>query len=240
MEKSVASLISTTQKLSSLIRDEDEIYHGNRILLIHEDGRKEFVSKMPQGFNIINTGKNSLVVINLPYKVKNKVNLWIGEGGYAYIGKNFMARFPMNINMNNVACTLYIDDYANFGSCHIFAGDEKNLEIVIGKHFLAALGLIIRASDGHSIISLKDKRIINIPKFGVHIGNHVWCGQNVILNKDSHIPDDCVVASGAIVGKKDFIPHSILGGVPAKVIKSDITWDSKNIARYLESITYKE
>lgn len=50
------------------------------------------------------------------------------------------------------------------------------------------------------------------------IGNDVWIGANAIIKYGIKIGDGAIVASGAVV-TKDVEPYTIVGGVPAKVIK---------------------
>jgi len=50
------------------------------------------------------------------------------------------------------------------------------------------------------------------------IGNDVWLGANVVICRGVKIGDGAVVAAGAVV-TKDVPPYSIVGGVPAKIIK---------------------
>ena len=52
----------------------------------------------------------------------------------------------------------------------------------------------------------------------VEIGNDVWIGSNVLILADIKIGDGSIIASGAIV-TRDVEPYSIVGGIPAKVIK---------------------
>ncbi len=51
------------------------------------------------------------------------------------------------------------------------------------------------------------------------IGNDVWIGANVSIMSGVKIGDGCIIAAGAIV-TKDIPPYSIIGGVPAKVLKN--------------------
>jgi len=51
------------------------------------------------------------------------------------------------------------------------------------------------------------------------IGNDIWIGANVSIMSGVTIGDGCVIAAGAVV-TKDIPPYSIIGGVPAKIIKS--------------------
>lgn len=52
----------------------------------------------------------------------------------------------------------------------------------------------------------------------VKIGNHCWIGAKAIILKDVELGDHCVVAAGAVV-TKSFLNGSVIGGVPAKIIK---------------------
>lgn len=54
------------------------------------------------------------------------------------------------------------------------------------------------------------------------IGNDVWIGNNVTIQPGIKIMDGAIVGSGAVV-TKDVAPYSIVGGVPAKLIKYRFT-----------------
>ncbi|WP_110687772.1 CatB-related O-acetyltransferase [Salinicola aestuarinus] len=51
-----------------------------------------------------------------------------------------------------------------------------------------------------------------------HIGNDVWIGRNVIIRRGITIGDGAIIGSGSVV-VKDVEPYSIVGGVPATLIK---------------------
>ncbi len=52
----------------------------------------------------------------------------------------------------------------------------------------------------------------------LNIGNDVWIGQNVTLKLGITIGDGAVIAANAVV-TKDVEPYTIVGGVPAKLIR---------------------
>ena len=52
----------------------------------------------------------------------------------------------------------------------------------------------------------------------ITIGNGVWIGANATLLAGVTIGDGAVVAAGAVV-TKDVSPHTLVGGVPAKLLK---------------------
>lgn len=52
----------------------------------------------------------------------------------------------------------------------------------------------------------------------IHIGKNVWIGSNATILAGVSIGDGAIVAAGAVV-TKNVPPNTIVGGVPAKVIK---------------------
>ena len=55
-------------------------------------------------------------------------------------------------------------------------------------------------------------------QFNTIIGNDVWIGANVIITAGRKIGNHCVIAAGAVV-TRNFPDFSVIGGVPAKLIK---------------------
>lgn len=55
-------------------------------------------------------------------------------------------------------------------------------------------------------------------EFYVSIGHDVWIGNGVLLLNGIHIGDGAIIAAGAVV-TKDVEPYSIVGGVPAKMLR---------------------
>ena len=56
-------------------------------------------------------------------------------------------------------------------------------------------------------------------KGDITIGNDVWIGNDVTILSGVTIGDGAVIAAGAVVAK-DVMPYDVVGGVPAKVLKS--------------------
>lgn len=63
-----------------------------------------------------------------------------------------------------------------------------------------------------------DRRADMIPT-PVNIGDKVWIGSNVTILQGVSIGEGAVIAAGAVVNK-DVPPRTVVGGIPAKVIKN--------------------
>lgn len=63
------------------------------------------------------------------------------------------------------------------------------------------------------------------------IGNDVWVGSGVTVNRKVHIGNGAILASGCVV-TKDVPDYAIVGGVPARVIK--YRFDETTIQRLLD------
>lgn len=68
-------------------------------------------------------------------------------------------------------------------------------------------------------------------KGDIVIGNDVWIGYEAIIMPGVHIGDGAIIGTCAVV-TKDVEPYTIVGGIPAKVIKK--RFDEKTIAKLLD------
>jgi len=57
-----------------------------------------------------------------------------------------------------------------------------------------------------------------LTKKGIRIGNDVWIASGCSILDGVEIGDGCVIAAGAVVNRS-VLPYSVVGGIPAKVIK---------------------
>jgi acetyltransferase-like isoleucine patch superfamily enzyme len=75
-------------------------------------------------------------------------------------------------------------------------------------------------SENHIIDNLEIPiRLQGVTRQGIIIGNNCWIGAKVTILDGANIGDGCIVAAGAVVTKGCYESNSIIGGVPAKIIK---------------------
>ncbi len=123
--------------------------------------------------------------------------------------------------------------WSHIGTTQISAGPRATIEIgnnsfintgtiisarthiKIGNNVQIANQVIMMDNDFHGV----DKRDAEPVNEAIIIGDNVWLATRVMVLKGVSIGEGAVVAAGAVV-TKDVPPYTLVGGVPAKVIRS--------------------
>ena len=113
-----------------------------------------------------------------------------------------------------------------------FCSIAENVEILYATHptkdFVSthpAFFSLIKQSGFTFVKSqLFDEKLLYDKKFSIIIGNDVWIGSHTLLLGGIKIGDGAVIAAGSVV-TKSVEPYQIVGGVPAKIIRSRFTPD---------------
>ena len=103
----------------------------------------------------------------------------------------------------------------------------KNVFINSGCHFQDQGGIIIGSGSliGHNVVlctlnhDFDPKKRGNTIPSPIVIGENVWIGSNVTVVPGITIGNNAIIAAGAVV-TKDVPANTLVGGVPAKTIKS--------------------
>lgn len=161
---------------------------------------------------------------------------------------SFLGINQVNIKRNKVKpCTLWLDQESKLickGSFIMYEGASivllpgARLEIgdntyinesliqcastmKIGRDCAIAGDVLIQDTDFHPILDENgNEKPTTKP---ITIGNHVWICANAFILKGVNIGDGAIVAAGAVV-TKDVPPRCLVGGNPAKVIKTNVEW----------------
>ena len=138
--------------------------------------------------------------------------------------------YPNNLELSSdsyfgVDCKIYASEFSKvkigakcqFNS-NIMINARGNGSIIIGDNVLVGPNVVIRSSD-HAFKNLNQ----NINDQGMKDGNiiikdNVWIGSNCVILQNVIIGEGSVIAAGAFV-TKNVDPYSVVGGVPAKLIK---------------------
>ena len=147
-----------------------------------------------------------------------------------HCGKGVYLR-PMSSDIKGIE-NLSIGDYTSIPKGSTFYCTRAELKIgnkvifgphptiITGDHRIDIIGKYIIDVDDNEKLSQNDAAVI--------IEDDVWCGANVTILKGVIIGRGSVIAAGAVV-TKSCPPYSIIGGVPAKIIKKRFTSDEISI-----------
>ena len=115
--------------------------------------------------------------------------------------------------INNAVGDVIIGDHTRIGLHNTIIGP-----VTIGSHVNLAQGITVTALNHNFEDS--DKRIDEqgVSTTPVIIEDDIWIGANAVILPGVTIGNHSVVAAGAVV-TKNVPPHSLVAGVPAKIIK---------------------
>lgn len=139
--------------------------------------------------------------------VKGELNLHsdicIGSGTSFEIGENAVLSLNTGFNItgrSTIICKKQID----------FASDV-----------LISWNTLIMDSDAHSII--QNNKTVNKNK-NIFVGKHSWIGAKSTILAGTVLADNTIVACGAVVKGYFSKNNTLLAGVPAAIIKENISW----------------
>lgn len=116
---------------------------------------------------------------------------------------------------------LEIGQSSYVGMFSILNGFSRKL--TIGKHVSIAQNVNIMTDSGPNA-SEEMQKIFPLISGEVQIGDHSWIGANVVIMPGVQLGKFCVVAANSFVNKS-FPDYSMIGGNPAKLIKTLLSSD---------------
>jgi len=105
----------------------------------------------------------------------------------------------------------------------------ENSKVIIGEDCMFANDIDIRTGDSHSVINAQTGERLNFAG-NVVISRHVWIAPHTVILKGVAIGENSIIATGAVV-TKSCDPGVIMGGNPAKVIKTGVSWKRERVTR---------
>lgn len=156
-----------------------------------------------------------LIACHLPQS-----HLWINQVSHmlrAWCGRMMFAECGAHIGIGRgarISSKITLGERSGIGeNCCLYG------EVHIGDHVLMASEVVIFTQNhnynSRELLILEQGTSEEKP---VYIGNDVWIGRRAMIMPGVHIGDGAVIAAGGVV-TRDVPAYSVVGGVPARVIK---------------------
>ncbi|QOW10631.1 hypothetical protein Q73A0000_09720 [Kaistella flava (ex Peng et al. 2021)] len=146
------------------------------------------------------------------------ITISIADGGVLNVYGDFMLGEGVRISVANKAILSFggkdIESASGITGKSLIMANKK---IEIGKDFICAWDVFITDSDWHTINDKSHQK-------DVIIGDHVWIANNSNILKGSVIGNNCIVSSCSKVGNTTYGNSVMIGGMPAKVLKENVSW----------------
>ena len=185
-------------------------------------------------------GKNNVVNIDKDLHIDSPINIFIvGDNNIVNIDK---ANLKLSLNMGYHDGREVYNSKFHFGKSYSGTINalviENGSSINIADNCMISNNIEIRCSDDHTVLDLEGN-VVNKAK-DITIGNHVWLCKDVLILKNSTIPDNCIVGAKSVVAKRFDTPNCAICGNPAKVVKTGINWDGARPDLYNNKSTEPE
>ncbi len=208
---------------------------NNKVVVVKKDGTE--VRKIPKGLKVIFRGANSTIKIYEPCPKFKNSQIMCFDNANVEIDSSNTTISNLSAHIISKNGKLKIGKNVKFRGTGIFIGDHDNLSVTIGDNSLFATRVAIRTGDYHVVYNALTKEPLNKPA-DVNIGKHCWLCEDVIIAKGVSLADDTIVSAKSYVTKSFAKPNTIIGGIPAKVIKDEnTTWSEMSYEQYVESMS---
>ena len=205
----------------------------NNRIIFHRS--KENLDILPKGLIIKIKGSNNNIEIYEPNFADSMIYMYKDNNSFS-LGPTTKEVWGAYFNIERGA-SITIEENCELGNgkFRCFAnGDYLNKhKVVIRKGTHIAHDVVIRNSDGECIIDPITKEGLSEPQ-DIIIGENCWITTRSTILKGVTLPPNTIVASNSLVNKKFEKEYTLIGGIPARILKEDIYWVPHNYGEYME------
>ena len=177
-------------------------------------GRKVFIGSNTKILNASNIRFGNSVTIENNCEIDGYASEKIILGHCVKIGA--YSKLISTSHFSKFGKGLKIGNHSAFGSFTEFGAGGG---IEIGDNVIAGSYISFHSENHNFSDTSKLIREQGVNSKGIVLGNNIWVGAKVTFLDGCQVGDNSVVAAGAVVNGI-YPPNSIIGGVPAKVLKT--------------------
>ena len=167
-------------------------------------------------------GTNNTLIIEKGARISHAIIRVHGHGSRIHIGKDVYFRKGKIYTIQGEHAEIQIQAKTTVEGAYLLC--DPGHKIVIGEDCMLSTDIMIRTGDKHPIYDPATDHLINEAR-DIVIGNHVWIGRDAMILKGVNIRSGCVIGTRSLVTRVAHEENSILAGVPAKVVKTNIRWE---------------
>lgn len=201
---------------------------------IHSQVLLNFPKKFNPGkLSISIRGNNNSILIG-SVKVEGALSITVdGDDNEVILSDNIFVKRNLDIfvrpggpNIKVVSSRIFIGPENWFNGCVFLDAGEPETVIDIQSFCLFGNNIVLQTSDNHSIFDIENGKILNRAG-NIFIDKHVWCCSNVTILNNSRIGPNSVVGTRSLVNKQFNDSNVVIAGVPARIVRKNISWSQK-------------
>jgi acetyltransferase-like isoleucine patch superfamily enzyme len=189
------------------------IVRGWKLLLFGKNPKMAILGKRVSFFNTpkIKFGRFIKLGNDVHLSALGREGITLGD----HVGIGAFSRVIVSTTLSQIGESIVIGHNVGIGE-YAYLGGAGGLEIgdecIIGQYFSCH-------PENHITTELNIAiRHQGVSRRGIKIGRNCWIGSRVTVLDGVEIGEGCIVAAGAVV-TQSFPPNSVIGGVPAKILK---------------------
>lgn len=191
-------------------------FRGLKVLFFCKNPNKLFLGKGVTFFSISKIKWGAFLRLGNYVYVSALSKNGIHFGNHVSIGA--FSRIVVSTTFNQMGNGIKIGNNVSIGE-FAYLGGAGGLEIgndcIVGQYFSCH-------PENHNYENLDIPiRLQGVNRKGIKIGNNCWIGSKVTILDGVTIGDGCIIAGGSVV-TKSFPENEIIGGVPAKILKTRV------------------
>lgn len=196
----------------------------NKIIIIDDTSSEQKEVRQIPGLNIVFQGGGNIVEVSSLTRFQDCAMI-MHSNCHVRIGATKHKISKLKVFCNSRNKVIIGKNFSCLGAdCRL---QENEVGLQIGNNCMFSTGIVIYASDGHAIYEIATPSKSINKGSTIRIGDHVWVGRHVTLLKKTVIGNDCIIGFGSLVTKVFNINNAIIGGYPARVLKTNVNWDRK-------------
>jgi acetyltransferase-like isoleucine patch superfamily enzyme len=179
-----------------------------------------FKRKILLGERVTIQSKRKIIFLGSNYNFDNDVFIDATSQKGVLLGNNVSIQKRVIIectgSLTKMGLGLVVGDNVGIGSSS-FLGCAGG--ITIGNNTILGNFVSVHSENHNYSDRVIPIRLQGVNSKGIKIGADCWIGAKVTILDGVNLGDGCIVAAGAVLTEGSYPPFSILGGVPAKIIK---------------------